>query len=114
MTPERLAHLRELAAELNEIKDGETFLNRRNDFYRELYDSEHQLRTVELIQRLRAEAGRYWLERKVNYVSRPGQRDHLHLIEFLEGDDIEGAVEWLQDHLHRMCDELVTLMGTES
>jgi DNA-binding GntR family transcriptional regulator len=114
MTPERLAHLRELAAELNEIQDGETFLTRRNDFYRELYDSEHQLRTVDLIQRLRAEAGRYWLERKVNYVSRPGQRDHLHLIEFLEAGDIDGAVDWLQDHLHRMCDELVTLMGSES
>jgi DNA-binding GntR family transcriptional regulator len=113
MTPERLAHLRQLAVELNEIQDGEIFLNRRNEFYRELYDANHQTRTVDLIQRLRAEAGRYWLERKVDYVSRPGQRDHLHLIEFLEAGDTDGAVGWLQDHLRRMCDELVHLMRAE-
>jgi DNA-binding GntR family transcriptional regulator len=110
MTPERLAHLEQLARELNGIKDGEEFLNRRNDFYRELYDREHQARTVDLIERLRAEAGRYWLERKVEYVSRPGQRDHLHLIEYIREGDIERAVTWLQNHLQRVCDELVALM----
>jgi DNA-binding GntR family transcriptional regulator len=114
MTPERLAHLEQLARELNEIQDGEAFLNRRNEFYRELYDREHQERTVDLIERLRAEAGRYWLERKVDYVSRPGQRDHLHLIEFIAAGDIDGAVAWLQDHLQRVCDELVALMENET
>jgi DNA-binding GntR family transcriptional regulator len=113
MTPEKLAHLEQLARELNEIKDGEEFLNRRNDFYRELYDREHQARTVDLIERLRAEAGRYWLERKVEYVSVPGQRDHLQLIEFIQAGDIDGAVAWLQDHLHRVCDDLVALMENE-
>ncbi len=113
MTPEKLAHLEQLARELNEIQDGEEFLNRRNDFYRELYDRDHQARTVDLIERLRAEAGRYWLERKVEYVSRPGQRDHLHLIEFIQAGDIDGAVAWLQEHLQRVCDELVALMENE-
>ena len=113
MTPERLEHLREIALELNEIQDGETFLNRRNAFYRELYDRDHQARTVDLIERLRAEAGRYWLERKVEYVSRPGQRDHVHLIDFIEEGDIDGAVDWLQQHLRHVCDELVALMENE-
>jgi DNA-binding GntR family transcriptional regulator len=113
MTPEKLKHLEQLAHELNEINDGEEFLARRNDFYRELYDGEHQVRTVGLIERLRAEAGRYWLERKVEYVSRPGQRDHLHLIEFIKSGDVDGAVEWLHDHLQRVCDELVALMEEE-
>jgi DNA-binding GntR family transcriptional regulator len=113
MTPEKLKHLEQLAHELNEINDGEQFLTRRNEFYRELYDGEHQVRTVGLIERLRAEAGRYWLERKVEYVSRPGQRDHLHLIEFIKSGDVDGAVEWLHDHLQRVCDELVALMEEE-
>ena len=114
MTPERLAHLEQLAVELNAIKDGEEFLTRRNEFYRELYDHDLQARTVGLIERLRAEAGRYWLERKVDYVSRPGQRDHLHLIEFIKAGDIEAAVAWLQEHLQRVCDELVALMEKDA
>ena len=114
MTPERLAHLEQLAVELNAIQDGEEFLTRRNEFYRELYDHDLQARTVGLIERLRAEAGRYWLERKVDYVSRPGQRDHLHLIEFIKAGDIEAAVTWLQEHLQRVCDELVGLMEKDA
>jgi DNA-binding GntR family transcriptional regulator len=114
MTPERLAHLERLARQLNEVNDGEEFLTRRNEFYAELYDGEHHARTVSLIERLRAEAGRYWLERKVEYVSRPGQRDHLHLVEFIKAGDIESAVAWLHDHLQRVCDELVALMEEDS
>jgi DNA-binding GntR family transcriptional regulator len=114
MTPEKLAHLEQLARELNEIQDGEEFLTRRNEFYGELYDGEHHARTVGLIERLRAEAGRYWLERKVEYVSRPGQRDHLQLIEYIRAGDIDGAVAWLHDHLQRVCDELVALMEEDS
>jgi len=114
MTPERLEHLEQLARELNEIQDGEEFLTRRNEFYAELYDGEHHARTVGLIERLRAEAGRYWLERKVDYVSRPGQRDHLHLIEFIKSGDIDSAVNWLQSHLQHVCDELVALMEEDA
>lgn len=110
MTPERLEHLEQLARDLNEVKDGEEFLTRRNEFYRELYDGEHQPHLVALIEKLRAEAGRYWLERKVEYVSRPGQRDHLHLLEFIRAGDTAGAVRWLHAHLQRVCDELVALM----
>ena len=103
-------HLEQLAIELNAIKDGEEFLTRRNEFYRELYDWSLQPRTVELIEKLRAEAGRYWLERKVDYVSRPGQRDHEQLVEFIKAGDVDGAVDWLHHHLQRVCDELVSLM----
>ena len=113
MTPEKLAHLEKLAHELNDVQDGEEFLARRNDFYRELYDGEHQARTVGLIERLRAEAGRYWLERKVDYVSRPGQRDHVHLVEFIKAGEIDAAERWLHDHLQRVCDDLVALMAED-
>jgi DNA-binding GntR family transcriptional regulator len=113
MTPERLARLEQLARELNAIADGEEYLTRRPEFFAELYDGEHQQRTVGLIERLRAEAGRYWLERKVEYVSRPGQRDHLHLIEFIKAGDIDSAAGWLSDHLQHVCDEMVALMEAD-
>jgi DNA-binding GntR family transcriptional regulator len=110
MTPDRLEHLEQLARELNEIKDGEEFLIRRNEFYSELYDVEKQPKLVELIERLRAEAGSYWLRRHIDYVSQPGHRDHVHLMELIREDDTDAAVEALRDHLQRVCDELVVLM----
>lgn len=112
MTPERLAHLEELARALNEITDGEQFLTERNAFYRELYDTERQPRLVALIEKLRDEAGRYWLERRVDYVSRPGERDHLQLIAHLRANDADAAVGWLEGHLGRVRDELIALMET--
>jgi DNA-binding GntR family transcriptional regulator len=110
MTPERLEHLEQLAHELNEVRDGEEFLVRRNEFYSELYDVDRQPYLVGLIERLRAEAGRYWLQRKIDYVSQPGHRDHAHLMELIRAGDTEGAVEALQEHLQRLGEELVALM----
>lgn len=110
MTPERLERLEELARELNAISDGEEFLSRRMDFFSELYDGAHQPRLVGMIERLRAEAGRYWLERHVDYVRRPGERDHMQVLGFIRDDDVDGAVRWLWAHLETVCDELVALM----
>lgn len=110
MTPERLEHLERLARALNEITDGEQFLAERNAFYSELYDAQRQPRLVALIEKLRDEVGRYWLERRVDYVSRPGERDHLQLVGFLRSGDADAAVAWLETHLHRVRDELIALM----
>ena len=110
MTPERLAELRALAEELNEITDGEEFLRTRMRFYHELYDGDHHPQLVTLIEKLRNDAGRYWLHRDVEYVSRPGERDHLQIIEFLAKDDVEGAVGYIQSHLERVSEQLVELM----
>ena len=110
MTPERIEHLEELAKELNAIEDGEEFLARRMDFFRELYGGVDQPRVIGMIERLRAEAGRYWLERRVDYVRRPGERDHMQVLGFIRGHDTEGAVRWLEDHLATVRDELIALM----
>lgn len=110
MTPERVEHLEDLARELNAITDGEEFLDRRMDFFRELYGGVHQPRAVGMIERLRAEAGRYWLERKVDYVRRPGERDHMQVLGFIRNQDTEGAIHWLQNHLATVCEELVAIM----
>jgi len=110
MTPERLAHLEQLAAALNATEDGEQFLAQRNEFYSELYDADRQPRLVALIEKLRDEAAHYWLERKVDYVSRPGERDHLALIALIRDGNVEAAVDWVKDHLCRVRDELIALM----
>jgi DNA-binding GntR family transcriptional regulator len=114
MTPERLDDLERQARRLNEITDGEEFLAERNAFYRALYDAERQPRLVALIEKLRDEVGRYWLERRVGYVSRPGERDHLQLIAYLRDADADAAVRWLTDHLRRVRDDLAALMEAEA
>jgi DNA-binding GntR family transcriptional regulator len=63
-----------------------------------------------MIERLRAEAGRYWLERRVDYVRRPGERDHMQVLGFIRSHDADGAVNWLRDHLATVRDELIALM----
>lgn len=110
MTPERLAELTAMAQQLNEITDGEEFLRERMRFYHELYDGDHHPQLVTLIEKLRSDAGRYWLHRDVEYVSRPGERDHLKILEFLANDDVEGAVGYLESHLQKVSSQLVELM----
>jgi DNA-binding GntR family transcriptional regulator len=110
MTPERLAHLEQLAVELNQVEGGEDFLTLRTAFYRELYDGARRPQLVRMIEKLRNDAGRYWLQRHIAYVSRPGERDHMDLLPFVRAGDVEGAVAWLEQHLARVCRRLVELM----
>jgi DNA-binding GntR family transcriptional regulator len=107
MTPERLERIERLAYSLNDVEGAEEFLQRRTDFYRELYDRRRQPQLVALIERLREEVARYSVEHKVDYVRRPGERDHTEVLAFLRSGDVEGAVHWLQDHLERVCAQLV-------
>jgi DNA-binding GntR family transcriptional regulator len=63
-----------------------------------------------MIERLRTDTGRYWIERKVDYVRRPGERDHLQVLEYLRSGDADGAVRWLQEHLERVCEQVAALV----
>ena len=100
MTPERLSPPRALARKLNAVDSPEEFLEQRTAFYRELYDGERQPQLVALIEKLRTDAGRYWLQRNIGYVSRPGERDHMEVLEHIRSGDLEGAVSSLEEHLH--------------
>lgn len=113
MTPERLAHLEQLAQELNGIEDGREYLSRRIAFFRELYEGGRQPNLVALIERLRMRAGRYWVERDLEYVLQPSERDHVQLLRYLRTGDADGAAEWLADHLARLGEQLVALMEKE-
>jgi DNA-binding GntR family transcriptional regulator len=108
MTPERLVRLEQLATELNSVENGEEFLERRAEFYHQLYDVKRQPRLVAMIDRLREEVGRYSLDHKVDYVRPPGERDHAEVLTYLRANDVEGAVQWLRDHLDQICERLLT------
>jgi DNA-binding GntR family transcriptional regulator len=111
MTPERLTRLEELANELNAVENNEEFLQRRTEFYDELYDAKRQPRLVAMIDRLREEVGRYSIEHNLNYVRPPGERDHAQVLAFLKANDVDGAVEWLQTHLEQVRERLLTRLA---
>lgn len=111
MTPERLQRLEELAGRLNTVENNEEYLQTRRDFYHELYDAKRQPRLVAMIDRLREEVGRYSVEHNLNYVRPPGERDHAQVLAFLQANDVEGAVQWLQVHLEQVCERLLTRLA---
>lgn len=111
MTPERLVRLEQLATELNSVENGEEFLQRRGEFYQELYDMKRQPRLVAVINRLREEVARYSLDHNVDYVRPPGERDHAEVLRYLRANDVDGAVQWLRDHLDHVCERLLTRLA---
>jgi DNA-binding GntR family transcriptional regulator len=111
MTPERLVRLEQLANDLNSVENGEEFLQRRAEFYHQLYDVKRQPRLVAMIDRLREEVGRYSLDHNVDYIRPPGERDHAQVLTYLRANDVEGAVQWLHDHLDQVCERLLTRLA---
>jgi DNA-binding GntR family transcriptional regulator len=114
MTPERLARLEELAAELNAVESAEDFLKRREEFYHQLYDHKRQPKLVDMIDKLRGEVARYSIEHNLNYVRPPGERDHQQLLGFLQTNDADGAVAWLHAHLDQVMERLLTRLADGS
>jgi len=111
MTPERLERLETLANELNTVENNEEFLQRREEFYHELYDAKRQPKLVDMIDKLRGEVARFSIEHNLNYVRPPGERDHQQLLAFLQADDADGAVAWLHAHLDQVCERLLTRLA---
>jgi DNA-binding GntR family transcriptional regulator len=107
LDPERIEHLDELATELDREQDGERFLQLRVAFYRELYEAASSPLLVDLIERLRAEVGRYWLRRRVVDKDELGHRE---LLVYARRKDANGAVRWLRTHLKGVGEELASLI----
>jgi DNA-binding GntR family transcriptional regulator len=110
MSADRYQHLEELADALDAETDGDRFLELRLAFYRELYEGERYPLTVALLERLREDVGRYWARLRV---TSSGERTHRGLLRFIQEGDVEGAVEWLRDHLRHVRDELLTLIDAD-
>jgi DNA-binding GntR family transcriptional regulator len=106
MTPERLDDLEREARALDEIEDGEEYLAARTHFYRDLYDGERNPQLVRMIEKLRVETGRYWLEHRRQSLDTPGERAHYRIVEYLRANDVDGAVEWMGHHLAQLREQL--------
>ncbi|MFE6996478.1 GntR family transcriptional regulator [Microbacterium sp. NPDC057659] len=112
MTPERIARLRELAAEADATSEGGAFVEARSEFYATLYDSAARPLQWELIEQLRLKLGRYVLGWRM--VSTEGHRhSHEELVEVVATGDAEKADAVLAHHLDHVRDGVLALLGVE-
>jgi DNA-binding GntR family transcriptional regulator len=109
MTEERLARLRVLAADLDELESGERFAEQSLRFYRELYDHDRFPVLGNLIERLHEDVGRYLLGHRVLHRA---EAPHARLLAYASSGDAEGAVRWLGDHLRDVAAQLAAIVGS--
>jgi DNA-binding GntR family transcriptional regulator len=100
MTPDRVARLRDLAAQLDAEAEGDPFLEVRVRFYRELYDAENAPKLTELIEGLRSSVGRYLLGWRVS--DGDGHGHHNVLVEYVAAGEVDKAQAWLRKHLQEV------------
>ena len=96
MTPSRLAAIHREAARLDEAGETDDLVERRQRFYRLLYDAEASPQLVELIEGLRTKLGRYLLGRRI---SAGHDESHQTLVQMIADHDTEAAAQWLTAHL---------------
>lgn len=103
ITPEEVEELSALADELDQPGEGDDWLELRQAFYRRLYTIARRPRTADLIERLRADVGRYWLGVRV---VEHGRAEHRVIVDAVRAGDTKAAEEWLTQHLTKVSSEL--------
>lgn len=103
ITPAEVDEFGKLADELDQRAEGQEWLDLRERFYDRLYEIAQYHRTADMIRRLRAEVGRYWLSLRV-----VEHDDGVHqvVIDAIRSGDADAAVSWLGEHLTRVSEEL--------
>jgi DNA-binding GntR family transcriptional regulator len=104
VTKEELDEFEQLAQRLDGTTDPDEWVEVRQQFYERLYEIADRPRTTELIAKLRADVGRYWLMQRVTE-GHEGQ-SHTVIVEALRDGSPIAAEEWLQDHLTDVSKEL--------
>ena len=103
ITPDELDELSRLADEIDARAPGEAWLEVTEQFYRRLYEIAAKPLTADIIGRLRANVGRYWLSLKVLH----GEGStHRVIVEAMAAGDPIVAEQWLTDHLTQVSKEL--------
>ena len=92
-----------LAEQLDQPGDGDDWVELRQQFYRRLYAIAERPRTADMISRLRADVGRYWLGLRVVEHQRS---EHRVIVDAVRDRDPNTAELWLAEHLTEVSTEL--------
>jgi DNA-binding GntR family transcriptional regulator len=109
LTPEILNELKKLAGGFDKdvYKSKSEWLERRKIFYERLYQLAERPRALAFAQQLRNSVGRYLLLQRVDQTPEP----HMGLLKYLDAGDVEGAKQWLTEHLSKVSSQLQRLVG---
>lgn len=111
ITPEEVEELSALADEIDGDSEGDDWLTSTEQFYLHLYSIAGQPLTAEIILKLRASVGRYWLSLKV--LQHEGST-HRVIIDAIRAGDPVMAEQWLTDHLTKVSKELQRRVKAQS
>lgn len=103
ITPDEIQELSTLADEIDGDTKGDEWLTSTEVFYQRLYSIAGQPLTSDIILKLRANVGRYWLSLKV--LEHEGAT-HRVIVDAIREGDPTSAEAWLADHLGRVSKEL--------
>jgi DNA-binding GntR family transcriptional regulator len=108
ITPDEVDELEAIVDDLDRLGEGEEWLKLREHFYSRLYAIAGKPLTAELIAKLRADVGRYWLSlRLVDHSS----TTHRVIIDAIRAGDAKEAEAWLAEHLTNVSEELQRRVG---
>lgn len=103
VSPEEIDELEEIVRELDRLREGQEWLALRERFYSRLYTIAQKPLAAELIAKLRADVGRYWLSlRLVDHSS----TTHHVIIDAIRAGDAQHAESWFTEHLTSVSEEL--------
>ncbi len=103
VAPDELDTLENIAEELDRVAEGPEWLALRERFYTQLYAIAKRPLTAEIIGKLRADVGRYWLSLRL---SDHGSGGHRVIVQAMREGDSQAAEAWLAEHLNEVSREL--------
>lgn len=103
ISSDEVEELSRLADELDQPGEGDDWLELRQQFYRRLYMIAGRPRTADLISKLRADVGRYWLGVRV---VEHRKAEHRVIVDAVRARDPKKAEQWLTQHLTKVSAEL--------
>lgn len=112
VTAEHLDEFERLAEKMDTTPDLDEWVELRHKFYERLYQIADLPRTAELIAKLRADVGRYWLMQRVT--ERHEGQSHTVIVDALRNGNPEAAERWLAEHLTDVSRELQRRVTAEN
>lgn len=110
ITPQGVQELSDLADQIDGDVSGELWLSLTEAFYQKLYLIAEQPLTAEMISKLRANVGRYWLSLKV--LQHEGST-HRVIVDAIRANDPAQAEMWITDHLTKVSVEMQRRMNEQ-
>jgi DNA-binding GntR family transcriptional regulator len=108
LTPDDLAHLRDICAAMDTTTDHQEWLRKNRDFHQSLYRPAHSSFTLALLEQLSGRVGRYlhrWSETGVER-NKEANAEHWAIVDAIEAGDLPRARRELQQHIAHTRDRI--------